>query len=398
MFIGPALFISHQDARDEGSRSFMIKGGEAVIFYMRSILTICITLMMMPFTTLACTDFKLTAKDGTVLITRSMEFALDLKSNLRNSNRGRKFTTTTPDNKPGIAWTAKYGYVFLDGLNHDMTVDGMNEVGLSFEYLYLPGETQYQAIPPGKESQSLPYMHLGDWILSSFKTVDEVRKALSDIYVYQEFLPGLGNMVFPLHASIFDASGKGIVVEFVKGKTLIYDNIGVMTNAPLYDWHVTNLRNFVNLSPFNPTPVIANGLTFAATGQGSGMVGLPGDISPPSRFVKISVMANTAYPATNALGVLNLAEHIINNVDIPLGISRAMDHGKVSTELTQWVVFKDLTHKMLYYRTYENMSLRAISLDKLDFTENAPRYKMPIAAPSNIENMNVKMTTAKEIP
>ncbi len=374
------------------------QGGEAVTLFKTTMLSVLLASIAMPVATLACTDFKLTAKDGTVLITRSMEFALDLKSNLRNSNRGRKFTTTTPDNKPGIAWTAKYGYVFLDGLNHDVAIDGMNEVGLSFEYLYLPGETQYQTIPTGKASQSLPYIQLGDWILSNFKTVDEVRHALSDIYVYQTFLPGLGNMVFPLHASIFDASGKGIVVEFVKGNMIIYDNIGVMTNAPLYDWHVTNLRNFVNLSPFNPKPVIANGLSFAATGQGSGMMGLPGDVSPPSRFVKMSVMANTAYPAINAAGVLNLAEHLINNVDIPLGLSRAMDHGKVSSELTQWVVFKDLTHKILYYRTYENMSLRAVSFDGLNFAENAPRFKMPIAAPATIENVNAKLAATKDTP
>src|SRR5690349_17346084 len=84
----------------------------------------------------ACTDFRLTAKDGTVLITRSMEYALDLKSNLRSSPRGRFFTTTAADGSNGLSWKAKYGYLFLDAMNFDIVTDGINEQGLSFEALY----------------------------------------------------------------------------------------------------------------------------------------------------------------------------------------------------------------------------------------------------------------------
>src|SRR3989338_10012265 len=112
---------------------------------------------------LACTDFKLTAKDGTLLITRSMEFGQDLQSNLRSSPRGRVFTTTTPNNKPGLTWKAQYGYLYVDGFGIDASFDGMNEAGLTFEYLYLPGETQYQTIPEGKDNQVVPYSLFGDW-------------------------------------------------------------------------------------------------------------------------------------------------------------------------------------------------------------------------------------------
>jgi choloylglycine hydrolase len=225
-------------------------------------------------------------------------------------------------------------------------------------------------------------------VLGNFKTVAEVREALSKIFVSTQKLPGMGDMVFPVHAAIHDATGKGIVVEFINGKMNIHDNaIGVFTNSPSYDWHLTNLRNYVNLTPLTPQPIIAKGITFAATGQGAGMVGLPGDTSPPSRFVKTAIMLQTVFPAADGTSAINLAEHIINNVDIPLGFVREAKTGDATNEYTQWVVFKDLTHRVFYYRTYNNMRLRAVSLAKVDFSEHAPLLKMPIDTPPQVQNV-----------
>jgi len=338
--------------------------------------------------TSACTDFRLTAKDGTVLITRSMEFALDLKSTLCTSNRDRTFTMTSSDGKPGLTWKAKYGYVFLNGLNIDMAVDGMNEKGLSFEALYLPQFAEYQTVPAGHSQEALPYVHLGDWILGNFETVDQVREALNRVFVFAQKQPQTGDTIFPLHFAIYDATGKGIVVEYINGKLTVDDNkLGVMTNSPSYNWHITNLENYAHLRPQNPKPIMENGMLFAVNGQGFGMIGLPGDISPPSRFVKIATFLQVVSQPNTAIDTLNLAEHIINNVDIPLGLAREPDNGNLTNETTEWVVFKDLTHKTFYYRTYGDMALRTVSLAKLDFSSRASRLQMPIAAPEMIQDM-----------
>ncbi len=105
-----------------------------------AIVSACISLS---FPSCACSDFRLTAKDSTVLISRSMEFAVDLKSNIRTSPRGRVLSITTLNNKHGLGWKAKYGYVYVDSFGIDASFDGMNETGLTFEYLYLPDETHY---------------------------------------------------------------------------------------------------------------------------------------------------------------------------------------------------------------------------------------------------------------
>ncbi len=337
---------------------------------------------------LSCTDFRLTGKDGTVIVARSLEFAEDLNSNLRSSPRERLFNMSTVAGQPGLSWKAKYGYVYLDGANYDAAVDGLNEQGLSFEYLYLPGETQYPSIPAGKTQEALPYIHFGDWILSNFKTIAEVREALPKIYVYAEKISALGNIIYPLHAAIYEASGKGIVVEFVNGKMQVYDNqIGVMTNSPTYNWQLTNLRNYVNLTPYTPQPIIDHKILFAATGQGAGMVGLPGDVSPPSRFVKTAIMLATVIQPIDVASTLNVAQHIMNNFDIPLGFVREEKTGNAVNELTQWVVFKDLTHKVLYFRSYDNLNLQAVSLSQINFSANAPLLKMPIKSPTTIQDV-----------
>ncbi len=351
--------------------------------------TLTAILLCVSIKSIACTDFRLTAQDGTIVIARSLEFAQDLKSSLMTSPRGKKFSDTAPDGKPGMNWTAKYGYVFLDALDSGITVDGMNEQGLSVEALYLPNETQYQTVPDGKDNQAIAYFHLGDWILGNFKTVDEVKQALPTVYVFSQALPQFNNFVFPIHFAVYDNSGKGLVIEFINGKLTTYDNeVGVMTNSPAYSWHITNLRNYVNLTPAQPKPIIDNGIKFIATGQGAGMMGLPGDISPPSRFVKVSIMKNTVLAPNNANEAVNIAQHIINNVDIPLGFVReGQASDKASSELTQWVVFKDLTHKMFYYRTYGDLTLHAVDLTKLNLAENSPILKMPITSKQYVMDM-----------
>jgi choloylglycine hydrolase len=186
------------------------------------------------------------------------------------------------------------------------------------------------------------------------------------------------------------------VVEFVNGKVNVYDSIGIMTNSPTYPWQITNLRNYLNLSPYSPKALTVNGITYSATGQGAGMVGLPGDISPPSRFAKVAFYVTSVYPAFTRDDVLNQAEHIINNVDIPAGVARTLDNGKESSDTTQWVVFKDLTHKILYFRTYNNMTLRAVTMSNVDLSEKATRLKMPISGSVNtVQDVTTQFNNSK---
>jgi choloylglycine hydrolase len=257
-------------------------------------LLVCVLLMSMAS---ACTVFKVTAKDGTIISPRTMEFGTDLKSSVDVVPRGMAFESPAPDNKAGIKWNVKYGYVGIDAFGQfGMALDGLNEAGLAYSALWYETDTKWQEVGPGEDSMALAHILLGPWILGNFATVDEVKEGLKKVKVWGAMIPEMG-MAPPLHTAVYDAQGGCIVIEYDYGQMHVYDNpIGVMTNAPNFPWQVTNLRNYVGMSPEPAIPHNYPGMDLKHTGHGSGMLGLPGDITPPSRFVKMAVLICGSIP------------------------------------------------------------------------------------------------------
>jgi choloylglycine hydrolase len=87
------------------------------------------------------------------------------------------------------------------------------------------------------------------WLLTNFARVDEVRRGLPEVIIGNVVFPYWG-ITPPCRYVIHDADGKRIVIEVIKGKMNVHDNpLGVLTNSPTFNWHVTNLRNYINLTP-----------------------------------------------------------------------------------------------------------------------------------------------------
>ena len=327
---------------------------------------------------LACTDVRLIAADGTPFTVRTMEFAADLQSDAVIMPRGRSFTSPGPK-ASGLTWTSKYGYVFMSAYGQPAVTDGLNEKGLGFGALYLPGETEYETVKPGEESRALSNIQFGAWALGNFATVDEVRDAVKDVRVWAEFVPQLGSFS-PLHYSFHDASGKSLVIEYVGGTVHVYDNkIGVLTNSPTYEWQIQNLRNYVNLTAENAAPVKLGNTTYAGTGQGSGLHGLPGDPTPPSRFVMAAATSYLADKPKDATAALTLAQHLIDRVDIPKGLVRDYSQGgKPMGDYTQWTVFRDHANKVYFWRSYDDTGLKSLDLKTVDFSAGQPMRSLPV--------------------
>lgn len=331
-----------------------------------------------PLSSNACTEFRLKSKDNSVVIGRSMEFAQNLNSNVIVQPKGQKKSSKLPDGSDGKKWTSKYGVIYLDGFGLDVATDGFNEAGLSVGELYFPGVAEFDEAPKKNKSKAVSNLDLPLYILQNFATIDEVRKEIPKLTVWGEKLEVLNDIVVPVHYAVYQADGQGIIVEYTKDGLNIFDSVGVMTNSPGYDWHVTNLRNYVDLNAENVPPAVINGVSFAGTGQGTGLKGIPGDPTPPSRFVRAAAMAYLTEKGDTAADIVNLSEHILNNVDIPIGLVRDFENGETFHDYTQWVVIKDLTNKILYYRSYENMSLRSVDMNRLDMTKNGKRLKFPV--------------------
>lgn len=317
----------------------------------------------------ACTGIRLIAEDGTVIHARTMEFAIDIKSDLIVVPRGHARTGTTPDGKQGLKWKAKYASVGLNGVGQPVIFDGLNEMGLAAGTFYFPTSAGYMPYTAEAAGNTIAQWEVGSWILENFATVEEVKENIGKVVVPAVVFGGWG-FAPEAHYIVHDATGRSIVIEYVGGKLNVHDNpLGVITNSPAFDWHMTNLRNYVNFSMTNATPVQLGSVKLLPLGQGSGMLGLPGDFTPPSRFVRAVAFSQSVFkPKTGRDAVLD-AFHVLNQFDIPKGAAREHEkdeHGNVHADYTLWTAASDLKAKRYYFRTYENSQIRSLDLMKMN--------------------------------
>jgi choloylglycine hydrolase len=311
------------------------------------------------------------------------------------------------------------GYTTANGY---ITSDGMNSEGLTIGSLYLPGMTYYltpgqvrEALDQDPhESFVIGSAFFPTWVLSRFSSVGELVDYLKEkpVYVVLNQLGEAGKTLvsMTLHYVIHDAHGHSAVIEFLydrkmsihrcymkgssmaareekpinpyldnfkisvcnpaQGYQVLLDHgyVGVMTNSSDYIWHVNYLSQFSNLTnkvqqankvdqestireSWSPGPLTAV--------NGSGLVGLPADPTPPSRFVQTYVCEQLATRPKNLDEALVLAEKLLNRVDIPRGLmvpDALKDNQELDSDITQWAVLRNPASRELYFRTYANMT------------------------------------------
>ena len=332
----------------------------------------------------ACTEFRVTSKDDSVIIGRSQEYAIDLKSDLVVEPAGflhdAKFKNRC---LRGMTWNNRYRIAYLNALDLPVASDGLNEAGLSVGALMFPGFAKFQDIPQNRCDNAVSSFQFPLWILGRFGTVRELREALKEDsfpLVWRaeppENLPEIEGAA-DLHFSVYDATGDGIIIEYTEQGRKVYNNtLGVLTNSPPYDFHLTNIRNYIELSKFAHDPLKLGKMEFSPVGQGSGLLGVPGDFTPPSRFVRTAAMVHFADEVKKGEDAVMLGFHVLNTVDIPRGAcgSRLC---VLYSDYTQWVVVKDLTTKSFYFRTYDNLTIRVVYLSDVP-VKKGEKVKMPV--------------------
>ena len=337
----------------------------------------------------ACTGIRLKPKDGSVIYARTLEFAANLQSNILVIPRNMAFTGTAPGDKAGIRWQTKYGMAGANAFNMAQISDGLNEKGLAVGIFYMPDYAQYQAVVADHVHQALAAWELPLYLLSNCATVQEAVAAARHVLVSDALLKGI-DFVPTFHYVVHDAGGRCVVLEYIKGELKVHDNpLGVVTNAPTFDWHMTNLSNYINLSMNNVPSRHISGITISGLGQGSGMLGLPGDFTPPSRFVRAVAFAQSALAvATAQEGVLQ-AFHILNQFDIPKGAARGTENGKTLADYTMWTSVSDLKNHRYYFHTFDSRRIRMVDLDQMDL--DAKEIKtFPMNEKEVIEDLSAK--------
>ena len=326
---------------------------------------------------LACTGITVRTEDNKIIQGRTIEYGEgNLNSKLIISPRGREYQSLTPEGKfQGHKWKGKYGFVGASLINDLFIGEGINEAGLNAGLFYFPHYGSLAKFEKKSEKKSIVDMQFVSWILSNFSTVDELKKELKNIKVVNIALDENGNPLPTAHWRVGDANGGNIVIEIVNnGEVKIHENkVGVISNSPDYDWHVKNLNNYVNAYAGNAENYKVNGQKLFSFGEGTGALGLPGDITPPSRFVRAFYFLSTIKPIENSKEGVSEAFHILNNFDIPIGVEYSKEHKqyipKDLPSATQWTAISSLNDREFYYKTMYNSQIRKVDLKKIDFSK-----------------------------
>jgi choloylglycine hydrolase len=349
-----------------------------------------------PTAALACTGITVKPKDGSIIFARTLEFGTDLKSNIIVVPRGQDYVASAPGNRPGLRWESKYGTVGINAFDMPVVIDGLNEAGLSVGLFYFPGFARYQEVESDEANRALAPWELGSYLLGTCSSTKEAIVAAESVFVGEVVQTNMG-FVPPVHFIVTDASGSSVVLEYVCGELEIHANpFGVMSNAPTFDWHMTNLSNYVTLSPKNIERLDLAGKEIKGLGQGSGMLGLPGDFTPPSRFVRAVAFSKTALPVETAKQGVLQAFHLLNQFDIPKGAAQGSEHGEEVCDYTLWTSAADLKNLRYYFRTYENSRIRMVDMKALDFEAQEIRT-ISMAGEESIEAVATRVSDEKPV-
>ncbi len=331
----------------------------------KSVSMLCAALCSYNISSVACTGISLTAKDGSYIQARTIENAdTKLPSEYVIIPRGHRIVSYTPEAKNGLSFTAKYGVVGLCVVQKEFIAEGINEEGLSTGLFFFPSYGSYKPYDAKKANISIGDLQLNSWMLTQFATVDEVIEAVTKGIIR---VVGLDKSAV-VHYRIGDKSGRQVVLEFVNGVPHFYENsVGVITNAPGFEWHLTNLNNYVNLFSGSAPMQALGKQELKPIGGNSGFLGLPGDATPPSRFVRAAFFCNTAPQMPDGFSTVTQSFHILNNFDIPIGIEHKADEIPDLPSATQWTSAIDLTNRKVYYKTAYNNNIRCIDLSSIDF-------------------------------
>ena len=247
--------------------------------------------------------------------------------------------------------------------NVPLYYEATNEFGLSMAGLNFPGNAFYFEFDDSKNNIT-PFEFI-PWILGKCKTMSEVKEALNKINLvkinFSEQLP-----LSPLHWMISDANCS-IVVESVQEGLKVHDNpFEVLTNNPTFDYHVMNMNNYMGLTTGPLKNEFNENVDMNNYSLGMGAIGLPGDFSSASRFVRACFVKQNSVCKEDEVSSVNQFFHILNSVAMPKGCVWT-PHG---FEYTRYSSCCNVNKGIYYYMTYHNYEIKSVNMHAVDLNKS----------------------------
>lgn len=310
-----------------------------------------------------CTGIEIISKQGRPYWGRTQDFEREFEYAGMKIPAGTLISSTyTPITTKcavmGIAWAK-------DIHRNPVILDGINEHGVCGGSFYFDHFFRYVSKETIDRSHktALRGEELVTWILTQYRSLDEIVDNLNaDLGIVNEPGPMMG-MSVPQHAVFQDATGRSIVVEPSKenGFRIFENTVGIFANAPTFDWHLHNLKTHLERSTdrvygYGPDePILPIGL-----GENcSGLVGIPSDYKPESRFLRAAYVKLMS-PEVDDDAAINELFQLLTVVNTPKGALRIKSGGEILVPWTQYTAAYDIIEKTLYAHTYDNRNVRVL--------------------------------------
>lgn len=304
-----------------------------------------------------CTAMTLQSRSKEVFFGRTMDFSHDIipqfyitpSSNVWNNNLNQK------------QFQDSYQFIGL-GQELDGTLgffDGVNEKGFAAAALYFAGYAEYNTNSNYKSTEPIASIDFLHYILGSCASVNDLPSLLREITIVGVPDP-VTNTIAPLHWIATDRSGACVVIEPTKrGLELIINPIGIMANSPNIQWHMTNLRNYTEVSPTQAEEVTWDTISLTPFGQAGGTIPLPGGFTSPERFVRTSYLKSHLPVPTDSTEAIAACFHIMESVSIPKG---AVITSRNTYDYTKYTAFINTNTCEYFYKTYDDISVTRTGL------------------------------------
>ncbi len=303
-----------------------------------------------------CTAMTLQSQSNEVFFGRTMDFSHDIIPQLYVVPKSYEWNSNLNDKQ------FKNSYRFI-GLGQELDgilgfFDGVNEKGFAAAALYFAGYAKYDTIIH-KNSEPIASIDFLHYILGRCASVKELPYLLRSITIIGTPDP-VTKTIAPLHWIVADRSGACAVIESTdRGLELIYNPIGVMSNSPDFQWHMTNLRNYIEVSPTQTEEVCWCNIRLTPFGQSAGTVSLPGGFTSPERFVRTAYLkAHLPIPKDSSEAIVDFF-HIMESVSIPKG---AVITNRNTYDYTKYIAFINISTCEYFYKTYDDINVKTASL------------------------------------
>lgn len=354
-----------------------------------------------------CTSLLYRDAGGRAYLGRTLELTIDLPYQVARFPAGLELDSRVDGQAP-LRWHNRYAVLAVTmpasvaaagstpGPAELKVIEGLNSAGLTVS-------VQAYAAAGGPQphldaaTAVLSAADLGIWALGQFASVAEVRSALEAQPVLLPPIPILGGLEMPFHFGIHDSSGASLVVEFHHGVRTLHDNpVGVLTNAPQFSWHLTNLNNYTFLDNIDRSRATFGSFAAVQPGSGIAKAGMPVTDTSVDRFIRAAFYAQFAEKQSDPDQAVRMVAHLMNNFDRPRGITvdppeQGVAHLRVEgvarpeapTEFTSWTSLTDLERRLLFLRDGGGMNYVRLDLNAIEAgTSFAARPMAALMAPT----------------